>query len=309
MKGRLLVVTGISGSGRSTCLRALEDLGWFCVDNLPAQLLADLYDAMRDRTEPQPLAVGIDVRAGAFLDDMDAALHTLDAAGVHVEFLFVDCADDVLIRRFAETRRKHPVLAASSIADAIRTERGRMLMLRERTALMIDTSELNVHELKARIGELFGGDDDVGTMRVAVRSFGFKHGLPRDSDYVFDVRCLANPHFVPALRPHTGLSREVRDYVMESAGGDVYLQHMIKLLDHTLPSHRAEGRALVTVAIGCTGGQHRSVALAEALAGHIRTLRIAVVTVAHRDKPELAEDEAAPRTNDGADAAPGRGPR
>lgn len=301
MSGRLLVVTGISGSGRSTCLRALEDLGWFCVDNLPAQLLASLHDAMRDRTEPQPVAVGIDVRAGAFLDDIDAALNTLTQRGVHVELLFIDCADDVLVRRFAETRRKHPVWAASSIEDAIRSDRERMLTLRERTAVMIDTSELNVHQLKARIGQIYGVEGDTSTMRVSVRSFGFKHGLPRDPDYVFDVRCLANPHFVPELRPRTGMSKEVREYVLNEAGGDVYLNHMIGLLEHTLPLHRAEGRALVTVAVGCTGGQHRSVALAEALAHHVRALEIATVSVAHRDKPDVAGE---PNTTDWSTTTP-----
>lgn len=284
---RWLVVTGISGSGRTTCLRALEDLGWFCVDNLPARLLPALHDAMQERSEPQPVAVGIDVRAGAFLDDMDAALRALSGRGAHVELLFVDCADDVLVRRFAETRRKHPVLAGRTIVDAIHRERDLMLALRERTALVIDTSELNVHQLKARVGELFRTDSDAPAMSVAVRSFGFKHGLVRDADYVFDARCLANPHFVPELRPRTGLDPAVRDYVMNDAGGRGWLNHVLALLDHALPLHRAEGRALVTVAVGCTGGQHRSVALSEAVAAHVRTLDIAAVRVSHRDKPDV----------------------
>ncbi|MCO4762206.1 MAG: RNase adapter RapZ [Myxococcales bacterium] len=287
MSSRLLVVTGISGSGRSTCLRALEDLGWFCVDNLPASLLPAMHEAMADRTEPQPVAVGIDVRAGAFLDDIDAALSTLEIGGISVELLYVDCADDVLLRRFAETRRKHPILAAKSIEEAIRTERQHMLALRERTALVIDTSDLNIHQLKAKVGELFGEETSAARMHVSVRSFGFKHGLSRDADYVFDVRCLANPHFVPHLRPQTGLSPAVAAYVMKDAGGQAYLDHIIGLLGHTLPLHQIEGRALVTIAIGCTGGQHRSVALAQEVAAYVRGLDIASVTVSHRDRPHV----------------------
>ena len=263
---------------------------------------------MRDRPEPQPVAVGIDVRAGAFLDDFDAAMTTLEARGVHVELLFVDCADDVLVRRFAETRRKHPVWAAPSIEDAIHEERARILTLRERTALVIDTSELNVHQLKARIGGLFAVESDAGLLRIAVRSFGFKHGLLRDADYVFDVRCLANPHFVPALRSKTGISPAVRAYVLDEAGGSAYLAHIMTLLDYALPLHRDEGRALVTVAIGCTGGQHRSVALAEAVAEGLASLDFAVVSVSHRDKPAEAGagalDDAGEPTEAGRRARP-----
>lgn len=284
-QARLLVVTGISGSGRTTCLRALEDAGWYCVDNLPARLLPGLTTLMSDRQEPQPLAVGIDVRAGAFLDDMDAALEELEAQGHSVSLLFLDCSDEVLVRRFAETRRRHPVADAQNTLAAIRTERELMTVWRERTALVIDTSNLNVHQLKAKVQQLFSPESDRPIMTIAVRSFGFKHGVVRDADYVFDVRCLQNPHFVPELRPQTGLSAPVRDYVLGTAGGSQWLELTGAMLSHTLPMHREEGRALVTIAVGCTGGKHRSVALTEALGAHVEGLNVGRVLISHRDKP------------------------
>lgn len=265
---RWLIVTGISGSGRTTSLRALEDLGWFCVDNLPVALLPALAQTMQDGADVRPVAVGIDVRAGSLWRDLNAALRALAERGLRVGLLFLDCADDILIRRFAETRRKHPVLSEHSVAGAIARERQLMLEVREHTSLAIDTSELNIHELKARIHQLFADPDkrDTQAMVVALTSFGFKHGVPRDADYLFDARGLANPHFIPELQPLTGLEAAVARYVLETAGGGALLEHISALLRHTLPLHRREGRALVTIGIGCTGGRHRSVALTEALA-------------------------------------------
>jgi UPF0042 nucleotide-binding protein len=231
-------------------------------------MLPTLAQTMADRSDRRPVAVGIDIRAGSLLADLNAALVALAARGLNVALLFLDCADDVLIRRFAETRRKHPVLSEPSIADAIARERQLMLEVREHNSLVIDTSELNVHQLKARIHQLFA-DSGLGSaqaMVIALTSFGFKHGLPRDADYVFDVRGLDNPHFIAELRPLTGMDNAVARYVLGTAGGDALLRRIHSLLCYSLPLHRKEGRALVTVAIGCTGGRHRSVALAEALA-------------------------------------------
>lgn len=277
-----VIVTGISGSGRTTALRALEDAGYFCVDNLPASLLPALHGKMAGRRDERRVAVGIDVRAGAYLDDFEAALAELQKRGVVVRLLFLDCADDVLVRRFAETRRRHPVPQADTIVEAIRRERAQMLRIRERTTLVVDTSELNIHELKARIQGLFGDPDDTKLV-VSVMSFGFKHGLPRGADYVFDVRFLDNPHFVDALRPHTGLDPQVSAYVLNRSGGAAFLDLLVNLLSATLPQHLREGRALVTVAIGCTGGQHRSVAMTEALADRLRDLQGCRVARSHRD--------------------------
>lgn len=280
---RLLVVTGISGSGRSTCLRALEDLGYYCVDNLPAVLLPTLVDTLHERLAQTPVAVGIDIRAGQLLGDLDQAVAHLEQHGAQPTFLFLDCADDVLVRRFAETRRKHPIWQAGTISEAIRQERAVMLEVRERTTLVIDTSDMNIHQLKRHVQRLFEVEASSELrMQVAVESFGFKHGMPRDADYVFDVRYVDNPYFVAELASLSGVDAAVAEFVM-ARGGSEALQHMTQLLDFTLPKHAQEGRALVTVAIGCTGGQHRSVALAEAMAAHLRRLGLGRVTVTHRN--------------------------
>lgn len=288
---RVLVVTGISGSGRSTCLRALEDLGYYCVDNLPAVLLPTLVDTLHERLASTPVAVGIDIRAGQLLDDLTQAIQHLENKGVLPTFLFLDCADDVLVRRFAETRRKHPIWQAGTITEAIRQERAVMLEVRERTTLVIDTSDMNIHQLKRQVQRLFDLEQSNELrLQVAVESFGFKHGMPRDADYVFDVRYLANPYFVPELANLSGVDAPVAEFVWTRGGKDA-LALMTQLLDFTLPLHAQEGRALVTVAIGCTGGQHRSVALAEAMATHVRTLNLGRVTVTHRNA-KLANDAA-----------------
>ncbi len=288
--GGWVIVTGISGSGRTTALRALEDLGFYCVDNLPSRMLPELHDAMVGRGQPQPVAVGIDARAGAFLDDIEGALAGLEARGVDVQLIFLDCADDVLVRRFSETRRRHPLpTPGGTVLDSIRQERELMLAFRERTTLVLDTSELNIHQLKARIQRIFETiAPDRSAMLVSVNSFGFKHGLPRDADYVFDVRFLDNPHFVPELRPLTGRDQTVAAHVLGSESGGRALAAIIGLLDLALPLHDREGRALVNIAVGCTGGQHRSVAVAEALAAHLRSRPGARVSVGHRDLSRMS---------------------
>ena len=282
-RARLVVVTGISGSGRSTCLRALEDAGYYCVDNLPASLLPALHDTVAERLAHMPVAVGIDVRGGELLGDLEHALSSVRASGVNPELVFLDCADDILIRRFAETRRKHPVWQAGTVSESILHERQTMQAIREQTTLVIDTSEMNVHQLKRQIQRLFDPETSAEMrLMVSVLSFGFKNGLPRDADYVFDVRYLGNPYFVPELTSLSGLDTEVNEFVM-ARGGFEALGKMAVLLDHVLPQHAQEGRALVTIALGCTGGQHRSVALAEAVASHVRTLHLGRTTVTHRD--------------------------
>ncbi len=285
---RWLVVTGISGSGRTTALRALEDCGWYCVDNLPADMLLDLHESMERSHSATPIAVGIDIRSIGNITLFDRSLDALRAVDASLSLLYLDCSDDVLIRRFAETRRKHPVQQADSIPDAIARERERMTAMRERTALVLDTSELNVHQLKARIAELFGDPSaSAQRMQIAVSSFGFKHGPPRDADWIFDARGLPNPHFVPELRPRSGTDPEVADYVLQQAGGSTLLGHILQLMTYTLPLHVQEGRALVSIAIGCTGGRHRSVALAEALAAALEPLGHGRVTLNHRDRDSV----------------------
>lgn len=280
---RFVVVTGISGSGRSTCLHALEDLGYYCVDNLPTALLPTFETMMAERLTSTPVAIGIDIRAGEMLGDLDTALESLKMHGMDSELLFLDCADDVLIRRFAETRRKHPIWQVGPVSEAIRVERETMMPVRERATMVVDTSEMNVHQLKRHIQRIFDPEYSADLrLIVSLQSFGFKHGLPRDADYVFDVRYVDNPYFVPALSPMSGLDAPVRDFVLQRGGSEA-LARMTNLLDYVLPLHSQEGRAMVSVAIGCTGGQHRSVALVEAMAEHIRDLRLGRVTVTHRD--------------------------
>lgn len=284
---RVVIVTGISGSGRSTCLRALEDAGYYCVDNLPASLLPPLLQTLAERLNTTSVAVGIDIRAGLLLGDLDAAVRHLRERGLQPEVLFLDCADDVLIRRFAETRRKHPVWQAHTVAEAIRREREVLLEVRERTTLVLDTTDMNVHQLKRQIQRLF--DPQVSAelrMALVIQSFGFKHGVPRDADYVLDVRYVDNPYFVPELAPLSGCDEPVAQFVM-SRGGKEALERMTYLLDYTLPLHAQEGRSLVTIAVGCTGGQHRSVALAEALGRHMVSLHLGRVAVVHRDAKGL----------------------
>jgi UPF0042 nucleotide-binding protein len=266
----------------------LEDAGYYCVDNLPASLLATLLQTLTERLETPSVAVGIDIRTGNLLGDLDLALRSLRERGQTPEVLFLDCADDVLIRRFAETRRKHPVWQAHTVAEAIRRERAVMLEVRERTTLVLDTTDMNVHQLKRQVQRLF--DPQVSTelrMAVSIQSFGFKHGVPRDADYVLDVRYVDNPYFVPELATLNGCDEPVAQFVM-ARGGREAMQRMTYLLDYVLPLHAQEGRSLVTIALGCTGGQHRSVALAEALGHHIGQLGLGRVAVMHRDAKGVA---------------------
>lgn len=286
---RWVAITGMSGSGRTTALHALEDNGWFCIDNLPMPLLAPLHQTMRDSGDARPVAIGLDIRGSGWLADYQRTVEELAARGVELMLVFLDCSDEILARRFGETRRKHPVLDAPSIPAAIAHERARMAEMRERAGVYIDTSDLNVHQLKSRIFQLFG-DRTSGArgMQVLVQSFGFKHGPPRDADWIFDARGLKNPHFVEQLRPLSGSDGPVAAYVMEQGGSD-FLGHLLTLLRYALPLHMQEGRAAVSIAIGCTGGRHRSVALAEALAACLRSEGWPRLAVVHRDRDRGGE--------------------
>lgn len=280
---RQVVVTGVSGSGRSTALRALEDLGYYCVDNLPAGLLPELHNKLAEASGDTPVAVGLDTRGGAFLAEIDGALGTLAQAGVALELIFLDCSDDVLVRRFAETRRRHPV-DAPSIAAAIHTERALLASLRQRATRVIDTSDLNIHELKRQVQASVQQEAAARLgPAISILSFGFKLGVPRHAEYVFDLRFLKNPYFDEALRPMSGLDAPVSRYVLEQPEGQQIRQHVLDLLRFSLPRHAEEGRALVTVAFGCTGGQHRSVAMAESVAAALSADGIGRISIHHRD--------------------------
>lgn len=281
----LVVVTGLSGSGKTTALRALEDLGYFCVDNLPGPLLGTFLRLIADRGRDTRAAVAMDIREGSYFSDLARILAELEAAGQPMRVLMLDCTDDTkVIRRFKETRRRHPLLTsgeADTISTAIQQERAWLEPLRAMDSTAIDTSDLNVHELKRRIQAIFG-DERGAKLSLHVLSFGFRHGLPAEADFVFDVRFLPNPYFVESLRAGSGLDAGVSNYVLGQSGAVMMLDHIAALLSDVLPRCEHEGRATLSVAIGCTGGRHRSVALAEALTQRLGEAgRPAVVS--HRD--------------------------
>jgi UPF0042 nucleotide-binding protein len=278
-KLHIMVVTGMSGAGRTSALRVLEDLGFFCVDNLPPKLAPAVVSQIGGELER--IGFGIDVRTGTFLEGAGAALDELAASGHDVEVLFLDCADDALVRRYSETRRPHPLAPGGDVMEAIARERERLSPLRGRAKHVIDTSRLSVHDLRRALVEHIAREGERPQMRIRLVSFGFKFGLPVDADLVFDVRYLPNPHFVPELKPLTGLDAPVAEYVLAATETRELIDDVTRLLDRTLPRYEREGKAYLTVAIGCTGGRHRSVAIVEALARHFRAQRN--VLVSHRD--------------------------
>jgi UPF0042 nucleotide-binding protein len=275
----IVVVTGMSGAGRTSALRVLEDLGFFCVDNLPPKLAPAVVAEIGGELER--IGFGVDVRTGSFLEGAGAALDELKASGHDVEVLFLDCADDALVRRYSETRRPHPLAPGGDVLEAIGRERERLAPLRMRARHVIDTSHLSVHDLRRTLVEHIAREGERPQMRIRLVSFGFKFGLPVDADLVFDVRYLPNPHFVPELRPLTGREAAVAEYVLGSPETRELLDDVTHLLERTIPKYEREGKAYLTIAIGCTGGRHRSVAIVEELARTLRSQR--GVIVSHRD--------------------------
>ena len=277
----IVVVTGLSGAGRSTALRVLEDAGFFCVDNLPPSLAPALIDLVDSERKLKRVGFGIDVRTGAFLSGAEETLLELERSGHHVQVIFLDCADDVLVRRFSETRRPHALSRTGDLHGAILRERERLAGLRARADIVVDTTEFSVHDLRHHLIDYIGRDPERPSMVVRLLSFGFKYGVPVDADLVFDLRFLPNPHFVDALRPKTGMDPEVSAYVLEAPETRELLRHLRPLLDYALPQYAREGKAYLTVALGCTGGRHRSVAMAEELGRQLGDRH--EVAVSHRD--------------------------
>ncbi|MDQ7799994.1 MAG: RNase adapter RapZ [Armatimonadota bacterium] len=277
-----VLVTGLSGAGKSQAAHVLEDLGFFCVDNLPPALLprfAELLLHARGRV-PRAAAV-VDIRSGEFFEALSEALQHLDALGLRYRILFLDASDEVLVRRFKETRRKHPLAATGSVLEGIREERRRLEPVRERAHRVLDTSDMTPAQLRSELRAAFGPGTGVG-LAVTVVSFGYKHGLPLDADLVFDTRFLPNPHYVDSLRDRSGLDPEVRSYVLDSPQGQAFWCRMVDLVSFLLPEFEREGKTDVTVAVGCTGGRHRSVAVAEELVRVLRE-RGYEVRARHRD--------------------------
>jgi RNase adapter protein RapZ len=278
----LVVVTGVSGGGRSTVARALENVGFYVVDNLPQALLLDLAElAHKAGQAVRRTAMVLDVRSHAFSGDLVGAIRQLAARGFPAKVVFVDADDDVLIRRFESVRRSHPLQGDGRLADGIATERKLLAEARDTADIVIDTSHLNVNQLRARIEELFG-EEDTRRLRVTVLSFGFKYGLPPDSDFVLDARFLPNPHWVPQLRDQTGRESDVSAYVLSQRGAGAFVETVARMINATAAGFEREGKRYLTVAVGCTGGKHRSVAIAEELASRLRQLRVSAHPY-HRD--------------------------
>ena len=281
---RIVIITGLSGSGKSTAVRALEDEGFFCLDNLPVMLIPTFIDLVDKSTDKvSDVALVMDIRSRDFLTGCEKVLQEIRDAGQTVEILFFDASDEVLIRRFSETRRRHPALESQSVPEGIRFERGQLAGLRRMATQVFDTSELNVHQLKEAVLAYVRGEQGGKEMTVHLESFGYRYGIPLESDILMDVRFLPNPYFVPELKEFSGLDPGVRDYVLGQAATREFLEKFSTLLEFLLPAYRREGKSYVTISIGCTGGRHRSVVIAEALrdyfAGRGMTLKIT-----HRDK-------------------------
>jgi UPF0042 nucleotide-binding protein len=282
------VVTGLSGAGKSHALRALEDLGYFCVDNLPVALIPAFADlVLRGRKGHGRAAVVVDVREGGELPKFPALFRQLRRRyGRRLRVVFLEASDAAILRRFSETRRPHPLAAVQSVADGIADERRLLQPMRRLADQVVDTTRLNVHELRRRIFESAGATRTVSPLIVHLTSFGFRRGAPADADLVFDVRFLPNPHFVTALRPRTGQHPKVARFVLERPAARRFLFLTQQLLRFLLPQYIAEGKSYLTIAIGCTGGRHRSVAIAEALAPRLKRIKGLDVRLRHRDAAE-----------------------
>lgn len=279
--GELVVVTGMTGAGRSTAAKELEDLGYYVVDNMPPSLLREVVRLVDEsRGVEQPIAVVVDVRSGSFFESLQANL-AQGATGRHATLVFLEATDDVLVRRQEAARRPHPLQGAGRLLDGLHREREVLADLRSGADLVIDTTTLNVHELTDRIAEAFGTPDTT-RLKVSIISFGFKYGIPVDADFVADMRFLPNPHWVPELRASTGRDREVADYVLGQPGAAEFLDGYVPVLESVAAGYLREGKRFMTVAIGCTGGKHRSVAMSEEIARRLVAAGFEA-RVSHRD--------------------------
>ncbi|MFH1076910.1 MAG: RNase adapter RapZ [Pseudomonadota bacterium] len=284
---KVVIVTGLSGSGKSTAIKALEDIGYFCIDNLPVALLPKFLELRNEvGGEVHKIACGMDLREGGFLSHHKEILQGLQSQGHEFEIIFLESSDDILLRRYSQTRRQHPLAASGDlgVADGIRKERDALKQLKKNSNKVIDTSALNVHELRDVIIGHISRFTMSGRMRVQVLSFGYKYGVPADIDLAFDVRFLPNPYFVEGLRELNGKAPEVKDYVLQWEATDGFLERLYGLLDYLLPFYLKEGKSYLIIAFGCTGGKHRSVAVSCEVYEHIKQWPLAFdVSLRHRD--------------------------
>ena len=281
-RSEILILSGMSGAGRSTAAHALEDLGWHVVDNLPPSLLPQLV-GKGSGPEAKEFAVVVDVRGGHFFDELMEALDVLKKSGTPYRLLFLDATDQVLVQRFESTRRPHPLQGTDRIVDGIAREREKLDEVRSQCDITIDTSNLNVHQLEKRIGEIFGGGKVEG-IRINVLSFGYKFGIPVDSDLVLDCRFIPNPHWIPELRPLTGLTPQVSEKVLGNTGVKDFVKNYVDLIASMVPGYMHEGKRYVTISVGCTGGKHRSVAITQEIAKQLNAIGQSISAYpTHRD--------------------------
>lgn len=280
---KLVIVTGMSGAGRSTAMKMIEDMGFFCIDNLPIPLLDKLVELSVNLAELQKIAIGIDVRNGKGLSSIKDTLDQMDAKGIAYEILYMDAEDEVLLKRYKETRRNHPLAAGERIDKGIQEERKELSYLKSRAKYIIDTSRLLTRELKVELEKIFVQNQDYKNLFVTILSFGFKYGIPADSDIVMDVRFLPNPYYVEELRPKTGNDPEIQNYVMQYAEANEFLDKLEDMINFLIPNYISEGKNQLVISIGCTGGKHRSVTLANELYKRLDGKNDYGLKVEHRD--------------------------
>jgi RNase adapter protein RapZ len=288
MNQEVLILTGMSGAGRSTVAHALEDLGWYVVDNLPPTLLSDLIK-QGVQSELKSLAVVVDVRGGKFFDELASSLLELKKSGANFRVAFLDASDQALVQRFESTRRPHPLQGKGRIVDGIAAEREKLQDLLSQADVVIDTSNLNVHQLEKRTTEIFA-QGLTQSVRVNVLSFGYKYGIPVDADLVLDCRFIPNPHWIPELRPLTGLDDKVKANVLANAGVSDFVQSYVSVINQMLPGYMREGKKYLTVAIGCTGGRHRSVSVAREIAAQLDGERDGFTVSAHASHRDVGRE-------------------
>ena len=281
---RLVIVTGMSGAGKSTAMKMMEDMGFFCIDNLPIPLLDKLVDFTKSfDTQQKKIAIGIDARSGESLDSLNTVLDELSKKDIKYEILFLDAEDNVLVKRYKETRRSHPLAHGERVDKGIRRERRKLEYLKEKAEYIIDTSRLLTRELKAELERIFVKDEEFNSLYVTILSFGFKYGIPADSDIVMDVRFLPNPYYVDGLRPKTGNDVEIQQYVMQFPEAKEFLDKLEDLVSFLIPHYIDEGKNQLVISIGCTGGKHRSVTLANELYKRLDGNKDYGLKIEHRD--------------------------
>jgi RNase adapter protein RapZ len=279
----ITIITGLSGAGKSVAIKSMEDLGFFCVDNLPPSLILKMVElGSQSDSTIEHLAVGIDVRGGEFFEDLNDSLNELDRGGISCRIVFLEADDETLIKRFKETRRSHPIHAQGGISESMARERELLQSLRGRADIVIDTSRINVHQLREQLMNMYRSESGATPLEISLVSFGYKHGLPLDADMVFDVRFLPNPYWVDELRELDGSDPRVRDHIMSSVESLQFLERVYELVQFLREKFFREGRRYITLAMGCTGGQHRSVVLVDELASRL-TASDWSVNVRHRD--------------------------